>query len=128
MISCQSSSNKHLVSRWVDEGPTSEGWLDENTYRVVEEGVAKPGLTDEEKKKVTACEAALVMAQRRFAERFGNVSFEIKGKSITKSFGGMIRRGKVVEKRYDSKTSSCRIIYDVSDEGFYNKWRKSLGY
>ncbi|MCP4138303.1 MAG: hypothetical protein GY754_45495 [bacterium] len=105
----------------------TEGWVDEDTFRVTALGVPKQGLTNIYQRKGTAKEAALIMAQKRILEKFQGVQMEWmagagsmgddgSSMSVYKEFGGMVKGGTIVKETYD-KEQNCEIIYEVKARG-----------
>lgn len=115
------------------EGKTfiSEGWVDENTFRVTAVGIpgkdAKSGqaYTNTVQRKATAKEAALTMAQKRIIEKFvgarlegasGAVDYQSTGTAVAKEFSGLEKGGTIVKETYD-KDDNCEIVYQVEKKG-----------
>lgn len=99
----------------------TEGWVDDNTFRVTATGVPKRGLTNQIQRKGTAKEAALIMAQKRIIEKFkgaavegaaGAADYESTGVAVAKEFKGFVRGGSIIKETYD-KDDNCEIIYQV---------------
>ena len=103
----------------------TEGWVDENTFRVTATGVPKPGLTNKIQRRGTAKEAALIMAQKRIVEKFvgarlegaaGAADYASTGIAVAKEFGGMVKGGSIIRSTYD-KDDNCEIVYQIENRG-----------
>lgn len=103
----------------------SEGWVNDNTFRVTATGVPKAGLTNKVQRRGTAKEAALIMAQARIIEKFvgarvegaaGAADYASTGVAVRKQFEGMVRGGTLVTETYDDD-DNCEVVYQVEKKG-----------
>lgn len=103
----------------------SEGWVDDNTFRVTAVGVPKEGLTNKYQRRGTAKEAALIMAQKRVIEKFvgarvegaaGAADMASTGIAVRKEFAGFVRGGTIVKETYD-EDQNCEVVYQVEKKG-----------
>ena len=103
----------------------SEGWVDDNTFRVISTGVPKAGLVNKIQRRGTAKEAAIVMAEKRIIEKFvgariegaaGAADYASTGVAVSKQFEGVVKGGTIVKETYD-EDDNCEIIYQVEKKG-----------
>lgn len=120
-ISCGGAKKSQIKG----ESFITEGWVDENTFRVTAMGVPKAGLTNIVQRKVTAKESALIMAQKRVIEKFvgariegasGSADAASTGIAVKKEFSGVVRGGTIVKVTYDEQ-QNCEIVYQVEKKG-----------
>jgi len=116
--SCVSGSNQEMPRQ-------TEGWVDNNTYRVMSVGFARRGMVDKVRRRFYARESALILAQRMVVEHFTDVS--VSGSTtikngrvaiiiILKKFSGVITGGNIIYEAYDDN-DNCRMIYEVYNPG-----------
>ena len=92
-----------------------EGWVDDNTCRMIGEGTPKPNLSNAVQRKGTAREAALLRAQAKMLmqvqEDQGGAGSVVKGDEL-KKITGFVRGGRVLcERHYPGDV--CLILYEV---------------
>lgn len=121
-ISCGGTSKSQIKG---GETFVTEGWVDDNTFRVKAVGVPKKGLTNKYQRRGTAKEAALIMAQKRIIEKFvgarlegasGASDYESTGVAVAKEFGGVVKGGSIVKETYD-EDQNCEVVYQVERKG-----------
>ncbi len=104
------------------ESFTTEGWIDDNTFQVVEVGAPKKGLENKIQRRATAKQAAEIMAQARIIEKFkgarlegaaGAADYELTGIAVSKEFDGIVKGGSIVKSTFDDD-DNCEIVYRVS--------------
>lgn len=103
----------------------SEGWADDDTFRVIAVGIPKAGLENKMKRKITSREAALTMAQRNILNRFRGASITSKSEinegetgslKVTRELKGVITGGHIIKETYDEE-DNCEIIYEIRSTG-----------
>ncbi len=124
-FSCESLSQKDAPEKEYLKGGISyktEGWVDNNTFRVVSIGFPKQNVTNKMKRQYYAKEAAILSAQKTILEKFKGARVQGKASStggeideviIQKEFGGIINGGSVTEEKYDEQ-DNCQVTYEVS--------------
>ena len=112
---------------------TSEGWLDDNTYRTTGVGVPKKGYTNKVQRRQTAKRAAIIAAQYAVLEKFtgskvegaaGMQDFELTGIAVAQEVQGVIRGGSVVKETFDDE-DNCEVIYQVQAKGLKKRVQSS---
>lgn len=107
----------------------TEGWVDDNTFRITSTGASKPGLTNKIQRRGTAKSAAIIMAQASILEKFkgarlegaaGAADYASTGVAVMKEFSGMVRGGSVIKETYD-EDDNCEVIYQVQAKGLKKK-------
>ncbi len=115
----------------------SEGWVNENTYRVTAVGTIQPHHLSLPlpTRQTLACESAIIMAQTRMLEKFvdagiaevqGTVDTAAVGRNIRKYFTGTIRGGDVLRKTFNEETSECEVIYSLTSPGLKRKLQETV--
>ena len=103
----------------------TEGWVDDNTFRVTAMGFPKKGVTNKMRRRYYSREGAVLTAQKMIIEKFKGA--RIKGGSasqggetstvvIRKEFGGIVSGGIVVHEKYD-ESDNCQVVYEVTSPG-----------
>jgi hypothetical protein len=124
-FNCNTASQQPIGSSLNAKATISEGWVDENTFRIVALGAPKELLKSKVKRRITSKEAAVIMAQKIIVERFKGST--ISGETTTsdgetinmlskKSFIGVVRGGYVVQESFDEE-DNCEIIYEIQSKG-----------
>jgi len=107
----------------------TEGWIDENTYRLAAAGVPTRTLTNKVQRKESAKRAAILNAQYQILEKFkgaklegaaGMSNFETTGMAVAQEVSGLVKGGSVYKVTYDAE-DNCEIIYEVRAKGLKNK-------
>ncbi|PKL41117.1 MAG: hypothetical protein CVV44_00325 [Spirochaetae bacterium HGW-Spirochaetae-1] len=107
----------------------TEGWIDENTYRIAAAGVPTRTLTNQVQRREAAKRAAILNAQYQVLEKFkgskiegaaGMSNFEMTGIAIAQEIQGTIKGGSVYKVTYDAE-DNCEIIYEVKAKGLKKK-------
>jgi len=107
----------------------TEGWVDDNTFRVTALGAPAADAKGMVKRKTQAREAALIMAQKRVLEKM--IGAELKGASavkdgesvgvvVTKEFQGMVKGGSILEETFD-EDDNCEVVYEITGRGLKKK-------
>ena len=103
----------------------TEGWVDDNTFRVTATGAPKPGLTNRIQRRGTAKESAIMMAQKTVIEKFkgarlegaaGSADYASTGIAVMKEFGGLVKGGSVKKETYDDD-DNCEVVYEIIARG-----------
>ena len=113
------------------EGQTfkTEGWIDDDTYRLAASGVPKYTLKNKVARRESAKRAAILNAQYQVLEKFkgskiegaaGMSDFENTGIAIAQEVSGIVKGGSVVSATYDEE-DNCEIIYEVKAKGLKKK-------
>ena len=102
----------------------TEGWVDDNTYRITSVGC--PGKISEGRpdliQRRDAKEAARLDAQRMVLVKFkgeaieaaaGMKDFEVSGVALAAEVEGMVKGGSIIQETYD-QDNCCEIIYEVT--------------
>lgn len=107
----------------------TEGWVDDNTFRIVTMGVPKKTLTNQIARRESAKEAAILNAQKNILAKFkgakvgaasGMQDFEMTGVAVSQEVEGVIKGGSVRKVTYDAD-DNCEIIYEVKARGLKKK-------
>ncbi len=107
----------------------TEGWIDDDTYRIAAAGVAKKTLTNKIQRRESAKRAAILNAQYQVLEKFkgaktegaaGMSDFEMTGIAVAQEVKGVIKGGSVVKVTYDAE-DNCEIIYEVKAKNLKKK-------
>jgi len=123
MISCKSGSKK-IVQKDVWQ---TEGWFDNDTYRIYSSGIPRDGLTNKIQRKGTAKESAILYAQKMVLERFKPVQNQSCAGMAdygyyenpyvqSKELLVIIKAGRVIAERFD-EMEKCEIMYEVKSAG-----------
>ena len=107
----------------------TEGWLNEDTYRISAAGVAKQTLRNKIARRESAKRAAMLNAQYQVLEKFkgstiegaaGMSDFEMTGIAIAQEIQGTVKGGSVASVTYDEE-DNAEIIYEVKAKGLKKK-------
>jgi len=111
------------------ESFVTEGWVDENTFRIAAAGVATRTLSNKIARRESAKRAAILNAQYQILEKFkgsriegaaGMSNFEMTGIAIAQEVKGITKGGSVKKATYDAD-DNCEIIYEVRAKKLKNK-------
>ena len=113
------------------EGQTykTEGWVNDDTYRISAAGVAKQSLKNKVARRESARRAAILNAQYQVLEKFkgsriegaaGMADFEMTGIAIAQEIQGTVKGGSVTSVTYDEE-DNAEIIYEVKAKGLKKK-------
>ena len=118
LVSCK-SGGKSIVQKDVWH---TEGWYDEDTYRIYSSGMPKDGLTNKIQRKGTARESAILLAQKNIMEKFKPVrseacaDYSLDNYTVSKELAGIIKGGTIIAERFDDE-ENCEIMYEVKSKG-----------
>ncbi len=107
----------------------TEGWADENTFRIAAAGAPKRTLTNKVARRESAKRAAILNAQYQVLEKFkgaklegatGMSDFEMTGIAIAQEVQGVVKGGSVFKVTYDAE-DNCEIVYEVKAKGLKKK-------
>jgi len=111
------------------ESYKTEGWVDDNTYRIAAAGVPTRTLTNKVARRESSKRAAILNAQYQVLEKFkgskiegaaGMSNFEMTGMAVAQEVQGVVKGGSVVKATYDAE-DNCEIIYEVKAKGLKKK-------
>ena len=128
LVSCK-SGGKSIVQKDVWQ---TEGWVDEDTYRIYASGMPKEGLTNKIQRKGTSRESAILLAQKNIIEKFKPIRSEACADyssgnyALSKELVGVIKGGTIIAERFDVE-ENCEIIYEVKSKGLKNKIQEYSG-
>lgn len=103
----------------------SEGWMDNDTYRTIGQGVPKEGLKNKVQRRGTAREAAVLVAQSHVIEKFkgakvegatGVSDYASTGFAASKEFAGVVKGGSIIKETYDDD-DNCEVVYEIKSKG-----------
>ncbi len=107
----------------------TEGWVNNDTFRVTATSAPKAGLTNKTQRRATAKESAIMMAQKTMIEKFkgarlegasGSADAASTGIAIMKEFSGTVKGGSVIRETYNDE-DDCEIIYELIAPGLKKK-------
>lgn len=108
---------------------TTEGWIDDNTFRIAAAGVATRTLTNKVARRESSKRAAILNAQYQVIEKFkgsqiegasGMSNFEMTGIAIAQELKALAKGGSVKKTTWDAE-DNCEIIYEVYSKGLKSK-------
>lgn len=108
---------------------TTEGWVDNDTFRIAAAGVPTKTLTNIVQRKESAKRAAILNAQYQVIEKFkgskiegasGMENFEMTGIAIAQELKAVSKGGSVKKVTYDEE-QNCEIVYEVRAKGLKKK-------
>ncbi|MCP4138298.1 MAG: hypothetical protein GY754_45470 [bacterium] len=114
----------------------TNGWVDEDTFRVTSMGAANQSLTNIVQRKQTAKEAALLNAQYTVLEKFkgsrlegaaGMAEVNVTGLAYAREYAEIVKSGRIIKISYD-KDHNCEIVYEVKSKGLKKKVLMSPNY
>ena len=107
----------------------TEGWIDDDTYRLAAAGVPNKSLSNKVQRRESSKRAAILNAQYQVLEKFkgskiegasGVSDFESSGMAIAQEVKGVVKGGSVVKATFDEE-DNCEVIYEVYARGLKNK-------
>jgi len=122
LISCKSGS---VSDSEKTKKLKSEGWIDDNTFRITASGPPRKTVSNPVALKASARESAILMAQKMIIEKFrgariqscsGMADFELTGVAFVREFNEIIKNGKIIVIKWDDD-SNCEILYEVKALG-----------
>ena len=125
-VSCGGSSIGGTVQ---GEKFKTEGWIDNDTYRLAAAGVPNSKLKNKVQRRESAKRAAILNAQYQVLEKFkgskiegaaGMSDFESTGIAIAQEVSGVVKGGSVQSVTYDEE-DNAEIIYEVKAKNLKNK-------
>jgi len=129
VITFTSCGGKKIGGTVKGETFKTEGWMDEDTYRISAAGVAKQTLKNKVARRESARRAAILNAQYQVLEKFkgskiegaaGMADFELTGIAIAQEIQGVVKGGSVTSVTYDDE-DNAEIIYEVKAKGLKKK-------
>jgi hypothetical protein len=107
----------------------TEGWIDNDTFRLAAAGVPTRTLTNKIARQESAKRAAILNAQYQVIEKFkgskiegaaGMHNFEMTGIAIAQELKAVVKGGSVKKVTYDAE-DNCEIIYEVKAKDLKKK-------
>ena len=130
--SCGTVNRKDQIKvndTWVDKWKF-QGWVDNDTFRIIGAGESKPGMKDE-KKKEYAKRSAVLNAQYYMKEKIQpepNAACcgmgRMENPRVIQELNGIIKGGTVIEERYD-REFNCEIIYEIKHKNLKSLTREA---
>jgi hypothetical protein len=111
------------------ESVLTEGWVDDNTFRIAAAGVPKKNITNIIQRKETAKRAATLNAMYQIIEKFcgskiegaaGMEDYELTGIAVSQELKATLRAGSVKKSTWDEE-QNCEVIYEVKATGLKKK-------
>jgi hypothetical protein len=108
---------------------TTEGWVDDDTFRLAAAGVPTKTLTNPVQRKESSKRAAILNAQYQIIEKFkgsavkgaaGMENFESTGIAVAQELEAFTKGGSVKKVTWDEE-QNCEIIYEVHAKGLKKK-------
>ncbi|OHD70705.1 MAG: hypothetical protein A2W19_12040 [Spirochaetes bacterium RBG_16_49_21] len=108
---------------------TTEGWVDDDTFRLAAAGIAKKDLTNIIQRKESSKRAAILNAQYQVIEKFkgskiegasGMENFEMTGIAVAQELKAVAKGGSVKKVTWDDE-QNCEVIYEVRAKGLKKK-------
>ena len=129
-ITACSSSGK-LGGMVEGESYNTEGWIDDNTIRVVGAGIPMKDSTNPVQRKKTAIKAAQLDATYTIIEKFcgskvegaaGMKNYELTGIAVSQELKATLKTGTVKKVTCD-EDQNCEVIYEVTSPGLKKKMK-----
>lgn len=106
-----------------------EGWKDDDAYRFVEFGLAAKHLTEEDKRRDSACRAAVLAAQFKAVEKLAGAGIKsVSGTVNVTKYMDTIRtevsgyvHGKAIRQEYQPAEGKCWVVYEIKEPGLKQK-------
>ena len=107
----------------------TEGWIDDNTYRIAAAGAPKRDLENRVQRRESSRRAAILNAQYQVLEKFkgarlegasGMSDFEMTGMAVAQEVEGHIKNGSVRTATWDDE-DNCEVIYEVKAKDLRKK-------
>jgi hypothetical protein len=108
---------------------TTEGWIDDETFRIAAAGVPTKTLTNVVQRKEASKRAAILNAQYQVIEKFkgskiegasGMENFEMTGIAVAQELKAVSKGGSVKKVTWDEE-QNCEVIYEVHAKGLKKK-------
>jgi hypothetical protein len=108
---------------------TTEGWIDDETFRIAAAGVPTKTLTNVVQRKEASKRAAILNAQYQVIEKFkgskiegasGMENFEMTGIAVAQELKAISKGGSVKKVTWDEE-QNCEVIYEVHAKGLKKK-------
>jgi len=108
---------------------TTEGWVDDDTFRIAAAGIPKKEMTNKVQRREASKRAAILNAQYQVIEKFkgskiegasGMENFEMTGIAIAQELRAVTKGGSVQKVTYDDE-DNCEVIYEVKAKGLKKK-------
>ena len=104
----------------IDSLSKTEGWIDENTFRIIAEGRPVETLKNRDERRESAKRAAQINAWFKILKKFKTIDRDDKPQKImSKTIGSQlqknIKEGFVIDEIYD-ENDNCEIIYEIFEK------------
>jgi hypothetical protein len=108
---------------------TTEGWIDDDTFRIAAAGVPTKTLTNKVQRREASKRAAILNAQYQVIEKFkgskiegasGMENFEMTGIAIAQELRAISKGGSVQKVTWDDE-DNCEVIYEVRAKNLKKK-------
>jgi len=99
----------------------SEGWVNEDTFRIISTGIPKTGINNPDERKDSAKKHAVLNAQQQITERFrdsrteacsGVPEFTYSWDTVEPQLKAALKNGKTLAEHYDDE-DNCEIVFEV---------------
>jgi hypothetical protein len=127
LSSCSSSSK--IGGNVEGDSVRTEGWIDDNTFRIAASCQSKEDVTNVVTRKNYATRCATIYAKYMIVEKFigskisgaaGMKNFELTGIAASEELEAVIKGGSVYKTTCDDE-QNCEVIYEVKSKGLKNK-------
>ena len=128
------SSSAGNNASWIncEAGDFTEGWCNENTYRIRVTGSPPVKSKTAKDRKSGSKKAAILAAQNRILEKFKDMGIDINYAEVdTKAYElaieikKAVKNGKIISEKWDDN-QNCEIIYEVSIRRLKKKVENSV--
>ena len=108
---------------------TTEGWVDNDTFRIAAAGVPMKTMTNKVQRRESSKRAAILNAQYQVIEKFkgskiegasGMENFEMTGIAIAQELKAVTKGGSVKKVTWDAE-DNCEIVYEVRGKDLKKK-------
>lgn len=126
VVACKSEKIGGMVE---GDSVVTEGWVDNDTFRIAASGVPRKDMTNVIQRKEAAKRAAQLNAIYQIIEKFcgskiegaaGMKDFELTGIAVSQELKATLRAGSVKKTTCDDE-QNCEIIYEVKSPGLKKK-------
>jgi hypothetical protein len=130
VIALSSCSSSGKIGGTVEgQSYTTEGWVDDDTFRIAASCAAKKDLENVVQRKESAKRCATLNAMYQVIEKFvgskiegaaGMKNFEMTGMAVSQELRAIVKGGSVRNVTYDEE-QNAEVIYEVKAKGLKNK-------
>jgi len=116
-----------VLSQLLENYGDNEGWVDDDTYRIIADG--KSANTRDIDEKLKSSESAAVKkAQLIILKKFNILETEYSdinnnptNIALVEELKAIILTGKIIEKNYSLNNEECSIVYEIRSKGLKEK-------